>query len=97
MVLLILSFFGLGFLGINRMYAGQIGLGILKLCTFGELGIWAFVDTILELINVFSKSNQGLFGITRWSDNVDDSFNLAIGLIVLSILFSLIVKMLRMN
>ena len=45
-VAFILSFF-LGSLGIDRFYRGQIGLGILKLVTFGGAGIWSFIDTII--------------------------------------------------
>jgi len=40
----------LGALGIDRFYRGQIGLGILKLITFGGCGIWALIDTIVYLI-----------------------------------------------
>lgn len=40
----------LGALGIDRFYRGQVGLGILKLITFGGCGIWAFIDTIVYLI-----------------------------------------------
>ena len=77
-VLVIISFLGLGLLGVDRMYAGQIGLGLLKLLTFGGFGIWAFIDWIFVLINAISKSEQGIFGITRWSDNLNDSFNLTL-------------------
>ena len=45
-VALILSIF-LGELGIDRFYLGYIGLGILKLITFGGFGIWYFIDIIL--------------------------------------------------
>ena len=45
-VALLLSIF-LGELGIDRFYLGYIGLGILKLITFGGFGIWYFIDIIL--------------------------------------------------
>ena len=87
-VLIIISFLGLGVLGIDRMYAGQIGLGVLKLLTLGGLGIWAFIDWIFVLINAISKSESGLFGITRWSDSLDDAFNVTLVCIFISFMMS---------
>lgn len=49
----------LGVLGVDRFYLGKIGTGILKLVTFGGLGIWALIDLILVLANK-TRDKQGL-------------------------------------
>jgi len=36
-----------GSLGVDRFIMGKIGTGILKLITFGGLGVWWLVDVIL--------------------------------------------------
>ncbi len=43
---LLVSIF-VGWLGIDRFMMGKVGTGILKLITFGGLGIWWFIDLIL--------------------------------------------------
>ena len=54
-VALLLSIF-LGNLGIDRFYLGYIGTGILKLITFGGLGVWWLIDLILIVTKYnFSK------------------------------------------
>lgn len=42
-VVMILSW-TLGYLGADRFYKGQVGLGVLKLITAGGLLVWWFVD-----------------------------------------------------
>ena len=36
-----------GHLGIDRLYVGDIGLGILKLFTCGGLGVWWLIDIFI--------------------------------------------------
>lgn len=49
----------LGVFGVDRFYLGKVGTGILKLVTFGGLGIWALIDLILVLANK-TRDKQGL-------------------------------------
>lgn len=36
-----------GYLGVDRFIMGKVGTGILKLITFGGLGIWWLIDVVL--------------------------------------------------
>ena len=58
LVALLLSIF-LGFLGVDRFYLGQVGLGILKLVTLGGCGVWKLVDIILIAVGNM-KDAEGL-------------------------------------
>ena len=50
-----------GHLGVDRFIMGKVGTGILKLITFGGLGIWWLVDLVLI------ATKHPYSGI-RWSD-----------------------------
>ena len=55
---IIFSYF-FGGLGVDRFYLGRIKTGILKLITFGGLGIWHFVDLLLITFGKM-RDEQGL-------------------------------------
>lgn len=52
---LILAWF-LGWCGADRFYVGHIALGVLKLLTFGGLGMWWFIDLILHSLGAVKDS-----------------------------------------
>lgn len=53
---LLISIF-VGEFGIDRFYLGHVGLGILKLVTFGGCGIWWLIDVILIATNSLKDAN----------------------------------------
>ena len=90
LILVLLTLTGLSFFGLDRMYAGQIGMGIGKLLTLGGLGIWFLVDGFRVILNALTKSEEGLFGITNWSDDIELAFKVALGIIVLQVIGSVV-------
>lgn len=52
-----------GSLGIDRIYIGDTGLGIIKLLTCGGCGIWWLIDLFLIINATKQKNLQLLTGI----------------------------------
>ena len=60
----------LGFLGIDRFVIGDVLFGILKLITFGGLGIWVLIDYFIIGNRTRTKNLQKAYAIhTRISGN----------------------------
>jgi len=77
----------LGGLGVDRFYLGKVGTGIVKLLTFGGLGIWYLIDLILVLTNsTTDKQGKKLRGYEE-GNNKKVALFVTIGVIVLSIIF----------
>jgi len=47
-----------GYLGIDRFYVGDVGLGIIKLITCGGFGIWVIVDWFLIMGTTKTKNME---------------------------------------
>ena len=48
-----------GFFGVDRFIRGQVGMGLLKLITFGGCGLWWLVDWLISIGKAYLSSNVG--------------------------------------
>ena len=69
----------LGGLGVDRFYLGKVGTGILKLITFGGLGLWYLIDLILI-------ATRNMSGVEWVDDGKDDKRNALIVFAVVAVL-----------
>jgi TM2 domain-containing membrane protein YozV len=59
--------FFFGGLGVDRFMRGQVGLGILKLITFGGGGLWAIIDFIIALTKLGKYDKEFVFVDKKWA------------------------------
>ena len=63
-IVLVISLF-VGYLGIDRFYLGDTGMGIGKLLTAGGCGIWTIIDWFLIMGAAKQKNMELLFNTVR--------------------------------
>lgn len=73
----LLAYF-LGWLGVDRFYTEQIGLGIVKLLTLGGCGLWSLIDTIL----ILTGARKDKFGRDLYGRNKDFKLTLIIFIVL---------------
>ena len=76
----------LGVFAIDRFYLGKVGTGLLKLFTFGGLGVWVLVDLILVLTGA-PRDKQGRL-LAGYDQNKKIAWIVSAVVIALSMLIS---------
>ncbi|MGO2110648.1 MAG: TM2 domain-containing protein [Pseudoclavibacter sp.] len=83
----LLSWF-LGGIGVDRFYLGKIGTGILKLVTFGGLGLWWLIDLILVLAGA-TRDKMGM-PLAHYREHRKIAWIVTAALVVLSMIIGAI-------
>jgi hypothetical protein len=76
----------LGIFAVDRFYLGKVGTGLLKLFTFGGLGVWVLVDLILVLTGA-QRDKQGRM-LAGYDQNKKIAWIVSAAVIALSMLIS---------
>lgn len=77
----------LGYLGVDRFYLGYVGTGIVKLLTFGGLGIWYLIDVARIITNDMRDANGNELG--GFAQNKRTAWTVAAALAAINILGNL--------
>lgn len=68
----------LGFFGADRFYLGKRKSAVLKLITFGGLGMWWFVDCLLLMVDAFLWSLGKQTGFTKDASGRDLRYGMSL-------------------
>jgi len=74
--------------GVDRCYMGQCCIGTIKGITLGGLGIWAFIDYFVILVNMLGKKesiNAFGFNAAFWPGDLQTAFVISIVFLVLKV------------